>query len=660
MRIRFPRKAAPAWLPTNDDADARFYRADLPESITSSSSATRHRMGTIGRSFTPAATLVGAISDSATEITVSSTATFRQATPYEIRFDDTGEIVNVTAVDGNDLTVTRGHAGTDAAAHADGALVRLGPLDGQGLVELASGRLLLLGGAIFGHAFGPNERVNIVWSSDDRGRTWEMLLGDTAGTSTRPDRGHTLGFFTATYGGTLYVYWLGGDPFAPTGDVFRIPASALDVGGNPATAWTRISTTCPTSGLALFMYGVLPNGNIYVIGGQESIFDGAASRETYVSTDQGATWTNTGLDCPTTVWSAQVGPLPVKGGKFWICGSARYLDGGVPDDFSNAVVTFDGSTWATVLADGHAEFPKHRYHSVVVYRDRLWMFNGTVSDGVTIESDTRSIHYSADGVTWTEWGSSPPWPETHAQAALATSDGIYLTSGFADAAIYVIREHTGALVSAWADQGSAGLDVAQADDAAKPLYDPSAFLGRGGLVFTRAQFLELVAPDRDLGDGFFECWAIVQTLNFDASPENAGPNPPCVVIGATNESSFNNFGLVDSELSYKQAPAGYVESRPDPAPPPLNDDRPHLIGIQHQNGSLKFFVDGVQVGETVTEDIGFSSSFTGWEAFGAGYLETDRGEFLLAEAVVRTTGAVSNSTYIGKLAVRAASYGVGS
>ena len=596
MRFRFP-KIGRTWLPTNDDPVARFYRADVPVTITSASSATRHRAGTVCQ----------------------------------------------------DMGVEADDGGSPA------------PVDGQGIVELASGRLVLAGGAPNGHAVYV---TNALWYSDDRGHTWDTLLadGDHAGwvastthssSTTRPEPAHTFGFFRMTYGGVDYVYWIGGDPFLPTGRVFRIPAAQLDVGGTPSTSWTLVSSSCPTSGLALFMYGVLGT-TIYIIGGQVDINDGAASKKAHKSTDGGATWTEIGTDIvPADVWGTQVGALPELDGKLWICGSARY-DGTV-NDFSNGVFSFNGTTFTEVLADGHAQFPSSRYHSAVEYEGKLWRFNGTTWDGVTLDSDSASAHYSADGVTWTEWTAPLPFAETHAQAAIATSDGIYLTDGFQSNKLHAIREHTGPLVSAWEDQGDDGLDLLQATDAEKPIYDVAEFNGRGGLVFTLGQFLALASKDATITDGFLEIWICAKTLSFDASAEQ-GPNPPCVLVGATDGSSYSNFGVLgpDGELQYKQVSGGYQATERGTG---YNDDEPRLFGLVHQASSLKFYVGTEQVGATDTTDVGFDATHTGWNAVGAGYLEADKAAMAVGFVLVRTTGAVASSDFISRLATFAARWG---
>lgn len=641
MRFRFP-KIGRVWSPIDEDADARFYRSDA--GVTSAGSATRHRMGVRAANYFPATTIVGAINDSTTTIVVASTASFRAAVPYELVIES--ETVYVSAVAGTTLTVTRGYAGSVAAAHSDGTEIRLSPQDGQTILQLASGRLIIMGGAGMGHAGGPDERVNIIWSSDDRGKTWSVLLGDSSGSATRPARAHTFGGFRMTYGGVDYVYWLGGDPFYPTGDVFRIPASALDVGGDPNTAWTRVSTTCPTSGLALYMYGTIGT-TIYVIGGQVSINDGAASKKAYKSIDGGATWTEIGTDIvPADVWGQQLGPLPELNGKLWICGSGRYDS--VVNDFSNGVFSFDGTTFTEVLADGHAQFTPTRYHSAVTYKGKLWRVNGTSWDGVTLDSDTRAAHYSADGVTWTEWTDSIPWPETHAQAAVATSDGIYLTAGFQSASLYVIREHTGALVSSWADQGDDGLDLLQATDGAKPIYDTAEFDLRGGLVFTPAQFLELAAPDIGLTDGFFEVWFIAKSLSFATGATGA------IVIGNADGagSTWNRAGFDGGAMTYTQAGGG-THTRGSG----LTDDEPRLFGIVHQSGSLKFYVGAEQVGSTQVADVVFSTTYTGWDALGRDYLAAIGAEMVVGALLVRTTGSPSDEAFISKLATFASLWG---
>ena len=147
--------------------------------------------------------------------------------------------------------------------------------------------------------------------------------------------------------------------------------------------------------------------------------------------------------------------MPVKDGHLWLVGGALY--NATINTFYNDVWKFNGTTWTEVLADGHTQFPKSRYHSVLVDRaGTLWRFNGTTWDGTTLRSDTNAMQYSSDGITWTTAPESlVPWTFTHAQAAIASTDGIYLTDGYHSTNMNVIEELVGPMASAWNDLGEA-------------------------------------------------------------------------------------------------------------------------------------------------------------------------------------------------------------
>lgn len=77
-------------------------------------------------------TLAAALDASATVCTISVTPNPGVSTPSTYpwggRFPDTGEVVKVTAINGFQLTIERGVAGTTASAHASGATLNFGPL----------------------------------------------------------------------------------------------------------------------------------------------------------------------------------------------------------------------------------------------------------------------------------------------------------------------------------------------------------------------------------------------------------------------------------------------------------------------------------------------------------------------------------------------------
>ncbi len=68
-------------------------------------------------------TLDGPIDDTKTSLTVADASLLPSPTPWQIRVDE--EVMTVTDVAGNSLTVQRGVGPTTAAAHADGAIVTL-------------------------------------------------------------------------------------------------------------------------------------------------------------------------------------------------------------------------------------------------------------------------------------------------------------------------------------------------------------------------------------------------------------------------------------------------------------------------------------------------------------------------------------------------------
>jgi hypothetical protein len=443
-----------------------------------------------------------------------------------------------------------------------------------------------------------------------------------------------------------YVYWIGSDPFTPSGDVWRSSDGGL--------TWTKISTAAPTSGLVGMAYGVLA-GNIYFVGGQDDIGDsGTAVQSVYRSTDNGVTWTQL-TDAP---WDAghcfQLGPMPVKDGKLWLVAGAKYHSTS-PANFFNDVWSFDGSSWVEVLADGHSDFPKCRYHCVVVDPDgALWRIGGTTSDGVTVTSDSLSAHYSTDGATWVAAGANLlPWQADHAQAVIATSDGIYLTDGYHSTKLFVIQSHTAALASAWGDIGSANLDLAQATDAKKPIAKAAMLGAQVGLVFTTGQLLALAAPDRSRSGGRFEAWFVGRTLNFATLPAVQSNNPPAGVIGAKNGSNWNGFGFDAGELNYIQYTAGYQTHKRGSG---FNDDDCRLYGISHADNDIKFYAGATQQGATIT-DQDFDPDWTGWDNVGAGYLEDDKGEFVLGAVVVLPNSAASDATSRTKLANWARKWG---
>jgi hypothetical protein len=505
----------------------------------------------------------------------------------------------------------------------------LDPVDGAGMILLNSGRILHIGGAPLGDG---ETSVNTIRASDDEGETFAVLLAHEAGpTYTRFRPGHSLGVCQdSTYG---YVF--GGDPIiGGNGEVWRTPLSG------DGTSWTLVATHAWLASRVGFWWGVL-NDEIIIGGGQTDIFTASTSLTSYYKlTGGGVTSTSLG-NAPFAARGFISGACPVMniGGtdELLLVGGGRYDSNPANDVFYDDVWSFDGTTWTERLATGHGQFAGTRYNTVIVHNDRAWLFTGSISG----DADTAAVYTATAPGTWTASTMLFAHGDSHARAAISTPDGILYDNGFQPGTppqtLYVIREHTGALVSSWEDQGSAGIDTTQATDANKPILDPQGFSTRPGLVFTLAQMLKTAAPDRDIANGVLEIAFVARTLNPDTSSAQ-GPNPPCVVVGSANGSTWNNSGFSGDEAMHKHQQAGQQTVTTTDAG--INDDHAHRIHIVQTSADTKIYVDGALA---VTGAGGFSTSWTGWDTIGAGYLDADKGAFVLgAMLILQTESAAMN------------------
>ena len=508
------------------------------------------------------------------------------------------------------------------------------PVDGSGFFRLRSGRLLLVGGAPGGYA---DAVVNTVWYSDNGGAKWSVLLRNDPATKTRFKPGHTLGFVTHTDGGVPYAYVIGGDPFAPNGDVWRTP---LDGDGK---TWTKISTTAPTRTRVLSMVFSY-RGALYIAGGQRSIDDvGSAVSTVFRSTDGGVTWTSLG-DAPWAPRGMVLGQLPELDGKIHLVGGGAYDQDATKGTYYNDVWSFDGDTWTRVLANGHGQFAPARYQSIVKSGARLWIFNG--ARGVECdECEQASAYTTTDGKRWSAIGIDLPWGATHAQAALAVDDGILLTHGLQSRRLFKIVEHEGTTISKWQDQGKSGIVAAQRDPAQAPILDPAAFGRVPGVAFTGKQVLRLAAVEEGTPGGKFEVYVVAKTRNFDDFAESP-VNAPGTILGNSTDSALGAFGFNGGRLRYVRWGAADWEATD--ASSALDDDRPRLLGVQHGPRAVKMFVGATQVAKKAVAASVYPS--VGWDSIGGGFDGFDRSAFVVGAVVVVRPEQVSSTDFITHLA----------
>lgn len=315
--------------------------------------------------------------------------------------------------------------------------------DGAALVTLGTD-LYLLGGwnsqAGFRFNADTSSVTNEVWKSTDTGVTWTQILagdytyhatinGKTAsGARWTPRHMHGAGVI----GSTMYI--VGSDPFNDPGPP---PAysGALGKGtsdvwsSTDGASWTCVTSTAPWGPRVNHIFGIL-GANMYVMGGQTDLNnDSTALRDVWKSTDGGANWTKL-ADAPWAHRGIVNMGLPTLSGKLWLVGGGVYGVGGVPPvgalQYNNDVWSFDGTTWASVSADGVAPFSKRRYNSVVAFDGKLWVINGF--GPLASPTNIGDCWSSPDGVTWTEQ-TIIPWRTSHADGMVALSDRIIMGPG---------------------------------------------------------------------------------------------------------------------------------------------------------------------------------------------------------------------------------------
>jgi N-acetylneuraminic acid mutarotase len=203
---------------------------------------------------------------------------------------------------------------------------------------------------------------------------------------------------------------------------------------NGAT-WTLVGKDAPTIDRPFAICGTL-NGALYVMGGQTDINDpSTALRDVWRSNDGGATWAR----LPDAPWSPRgiVTHTVEHDGKLFVIGGGRYADIPFQPDCKNGVFTFDGTSWQTVLPDGHAQFAPSAYHGVLTLGGRLWVLNG-----YDFESNlARAVVSDDDGATWTTFADGAGGTASHADAVATASGRILRISGdLADRTIYEISQ----------------------------------------------------------------------------------------------------------------------------------------------------------------------------------------------------------------------------
>ena len=299
--------------------------------------------------------------------------------------------------------------------------------DGAGLVKVADGTLVVLGGwkGAPQAEWGNHVTTNQVYKSADDGVTWTEVLahvddpaqttGECLGGGTctagncvggtcnllacgtgacapRWRRRHSHCAFTATISGTEYIYVVGADGFDDyynhtadgvppyPADVWRSVASTYGATWTLMTATAGFGNTTPApdndgglNGRVLHMCWADDSGNIYVAGGQTNLTSSTLLRDVWKSTNGGTSFTSLG-NAPWTGRGTLASPLPRLNGKTYLYGGEVY-DTNAPDRiYRNDVWSFDDTNWSSIQPD--AGWTPRGYHNLVSWKSRIWMLKG--------------------------------------------------------------------------------------------------------------------------------------------------------------------------------------------------------------------------------------------------------------------------------------------
>jgi len=113
-------------------------------------------------------------------------------------------------------------------------------------------------------------------------------------------------------------------------------------------------------------------------------------------------------------------------GQMWVIGGGTYGDAGQGVDgevFSEVWSSTDGETW---IAHSAPPWPPRRYHSIVVFDDRIWVLAGVGLDGEG--HNMNDVWYSSEGESWSELPDTP-WDRRHAPSVVVLGGALWITGG---------------------------------------------------------------------------------------------------------------------------------------------------------------------------------------------------------------------------------------
>lgn len=304
--------------------------------------------------------------------------------------------------------------------------------DGAGLVAMADGRLLMLGGwnTFTQSAWNDTHTTNEVLESLDQGATWSTVLAfssdppqtNDAGGAQRWRRRHSFGAVAANISGSECIYVVGGDELD---DVFGTAPQDVWRSCDNARNWEQRTADAGYGSRVLFNVWTM-NGKLYLATGQGTPEADSGFVDVWESADEGATWSQTKSDMGFATHGSVIQPV-VTAGKVWSIGGQLYNNSGAHTRY-NDVWVWDGGnsgTWTNATPD--AGFAPRAYLNTLMFDGKLWVLRGNYGDSNT--QDTNDAWHSSDGVTWSRNNWSAGTVDTHAGSAAVSGSTLVIAGG---------------------------------------------------------------------------------------------------------------------------------------------------------------------------------------------------------------------------------------
>jgi hypothetical protein len=276
-------------------------------------------------------------------------------------------------------------------------------MDGVGLVSYDNKLITTGGWNPVGGVFVPGPNTNKQWESTDGGKNYIQV----ADASFIPRHTH----FALTLNNKIFVGGGFGNALTPLKDVW----SFTTAGG-----WVQTTANWGSSvGDRGFFASCVHNGNILIAGGQND-FTGTTMFTDIWQTADGVNFTKL-CDLPVTLTDFSGGVIYSFNNKLYLVGGAKYVSGTNVNNNDYTYVSSDnGATWTNL---GAVPLPMTGiYQDGRVWDGKMWYLCGSKA-----AVNTKGLYYSTDGITWTALYDAPT--ARHATGMTVHNDKLMFFAG---------------------------------------------------------------------------------------------------------------------------------------------------------------------------------------------------------------------------------------